>query len=392
MTRSPPDFSAARAVLQHHVDGGLLAGASAVVLLHGEPVESFCTGMADIERGEPLRPDHIHRAFSNTKLMTSVLVLLLADEGRFALDDPVKAWLPALGALRVLRAGATSIDDTEPLQHDITIRHLLSHQAGFSHGVFDPDTLLFNAYKAAGLRSSDKTLAALVEQLATFPLLYQPGCGWEYSMATDVLARLVEIVTGQGIEQALQARLWGPLGMVDTGYVLRDDQVPRLAALYAGDALHPTRPGLTRLTTVPWPNAHLQRVPLQAGTSGTFTTQADMLALLRQLLPGRSGLLKPATLAEMKRDQLPAGRCVNFALWGAMPSLGFGLAGAVTRGPSELQPNTPVGELQWGGLAGTHWWISPTTGVAGVLMAQRHFGFWNPWWFEYKQKMYEALA
>ena len=136
MTTKQPDFSAACAVLQRHVDGHLLAGASAAVLLHGEPVESFCTGMADIERREALRPDHIHRAFSNTKLMTSVLVLMLVDEGRFALDDPVKAWLPALGALRVLRAGATALDDTEPLQRDITVRHLLSHQGGFSHGVF----------------------------------------------------------------------------------------------------------------------------------------------------------------------------------------------------------------------------------------------------------------
>ena len=187
MTRPAPDFSAARAVLQRHVDGGLLAGASAAVLLDGEPVERFCTGLAHIERAEPLRPDHIHRAYSNTKLMTSALVLMLVDEGRFALDDPVKAWLPALGTLRVLRAGATTLDDTEPLQHDITLRHLLSHTAGFSHGVFDPGTLLFNAYKAAAVRGRDHTLTVLVERLAALPLNRQPGSGWEYSLATDVL-------------------------------------------------------------------------------------------------------------------------------------------------------------------------------------------------------------
>jgi CubicO group peptidase (beta-lactamase class C family) len=392
MTRTLLDFSAARAVLQRQVDGGLLAGASAAVLLNGEPVESFCTGLAHIESGEPLRLDHIHRAFSNTKLMTSVLVLMLADEGRFALDDPARAWLPALGTLRVLRTGATALDDTEPLQQDITIRHLLSHTAGFSHGVFDPGTLLFNAYKAAAVRGRDHTLAVLVERLATLPLNRQPGSGWEYSLATDVLARLVELVTGQTFGDALQTRLCGPMGMVDTGFALRADQRPLLSSLYVGDLQQPSRPGLTRLDSTPWPDAYLQNVPMQSGAGGTFTTQADMLALLRQLMPGRAGLLKPATLAEMMRDQLPAAQCVGFAHTGPIPSLGFGLSGAVTRGPSTLQPNTPAGELQWGGLAGTHWWICPAKGVAGVLMAQRHFGFWHPYWFEYKQAVYAALA
>ena len=392
MTRQAPDFSAARAVLQRHVDGGLLAGASATVLLHGEPVEAFCTGLANIERAEPLRPDHIHRAFSNTKLMTSVLVLMLVDAGRFALDEPVKTWLPALGTLRVLRAGATTLDDTEPLQRDITVRHLLSHTAGFSHGVFDPGTLLFDAYKAAAVRGRDHTLAVLVERLATLPLNRQPGSGWEYSLATDVLARLVEVVTGQRFGDALQARLWGPAGMVDTGFVLRADQVPRLGTLYVGDLQHPERPGLTRHDSAPWPGAYVQPAAMQSGAGGSFTTQADMLALLRLLMPGRAGLLKAATLAEMMRDQLPGEQCVAFAHTGQIPSLGFGLSGAITRGPSALQPNTPAGELQWGGLAGTHWWISPATGVAGVQMAQRHFGFWNPFWFEYKQAVYAALA
>jgi CubicO group peptidase (beta-lactamase class C family) len=392
MTRQQPDFSAARAVLQGHVDAGRLAGATAAVLLHGEPVETFCTGLAHIDSAEPLRPDHIHRAFSNTKLMTSVLALMLIDEGRFALDDPVKAWLPALGMLRVLRSGATTLDDTEPLQRDITIRHLLGHSAGFSHGVFDPGTLLFNAYKAAAVRGRDHTLAVLVERLATLPLNRQPGSGWEYSLATDVLAHLVEVVTGQRFGDALQARLWGPVGMVDTGFVLRADQVPRLSSLYVGDLQQPSRPGLTRLDNTPWPDAYVQPAAMQSGAGGSFTTQADMLALLRQLLPGRAGLLKPATLAEMMRDQLPGEQCVAFAHTGRITSLGFGLSGAITRGPSALQPNTPAGELQWGGLAGTHWWISPATGVAGVQMAQRHFGFWHPYWFEYKQAVYAALA
>lgn len=392
------NFSAAHDVLQHHVDSPLLAGVSTAIIKNGQLIDNFCIGFANIENGEALRPDHIHRAYSCTKLMTSVLVMLLVDQGHFQLDDAVKKWIPAFGQLRVLRAGATSLDDTVPLERDITIRHLLSHQAGFSHGVFDPDTLIYSAYAAAGVRKPDSTLEQLMDQMAVLPLIYQPGTSWQYSMATDVVGRLIEIATGQTLAEAFKTKLFEPMGMVDTGYVLRADQIPRLATLYAGHPMTATKPGLQRLDNIPWADAFIKPVPRQAASSGLVTTQTDMLTLLFQLLPSHGKLLKPETLAELLRDQLPANRSLQFAQSGQMhipdgpvPSLGFSLCGAVTRTSSDFQPNTPVGEVQWGGLAGPHWWISPSTGVVGVLMTQRFMGFWNPFWFEYKQNMYAAL-
>ena len=136
----------------------------------------------------------------------------------------------------------------------------------------------------------------------------------------------------------------------------------------------------------------MRPVARQAGTGGLVSTQADYLRFLMQLQPGKPGLLKPATLAEMMRDQLPADVSVNFQNMGAMQHLGFGLGGAVTRRASAMQPNSAPGEFQWGGLAGTHWCISPGNGITIVQMAQRHFGFWNPFWFDYKQRVYEALG
>ncbi|MBC7715862.1 MAG: beta-lactamase family protein [Pseudorhodobacter sp.] len=387
-----PDFSSAHAVLQAAVDAELLPGASAIVWRDGEVIADFCTGYADIERGELLQPSHIHRAFSNTKLLTSVLVLKLVDEGCFALDDPIKTWLPAMGHLRVLRRGATQLTDTDALQKDITVRQLLSHQAGFSHGVFDPGTVIFDAYQAAGLRRSDAALDELMARLTTLPLLYQPGDAWEYSMAPDVLARLIEIVTGKSFAQALQTHLLEPLGMVDTAFVLRPDQAPRLSALYGGDRLNPTSPGLTQLLDTPWPQAHLRAVPREGGSSGLCTTQRDMIALLKGLLPGPDAYLSASSLAEMLKDQVPPERCVQFALGGPMPHMGFGLGGAITRVVAPGQSDLAVGELQWGGLAGTHWWVSPAARCVGVLMTQRHFGFWNPFWFDYKQQVYRALS
>jgi CubicO group peptidase (beta-lactamase class C family) len=338
-----------------------------------------------------MRPDHIHRAQSNTKLVTAVMTLMLVDEGRFALDDPIKQWIPGFGTARVLRSGATTLEDTEPLARDITVRHLLTHTAGLSHGVFDPGTLIYEAYNTRGVRGPDCSTEMIAERLPTLPLLFQPGEGWEYSMAPDVLARLVEIVTGHRYIDALQQHLIGPLGMVDTGYVLRPEQVPRLATLYVGNVADPNEPGLRRLDDVPWPGAHLRRVPREGGASGLFTTRADMWALLQHLFPASRGPLSDSTLAEMFRDQLPEQLCVRFVQTGPMPELGFSLAGAVTRRPSALQPNTPEGEVQWGGVAGTHWTISPTARQALVLMTQRHMGYWNPFWWEWKAAVYAAL-
>ena len=392
MTTQKIDFTAAHSVLKNAIDGQLLAGATAAVMYNGEVIDTYCAGMADMESGEAMRSDHIHRAYSNTKIMTTMLVLKLADESYFSIDDAIKKWIPVFGKVRVLKLGATTLDETEALQHDITIRHLLSHQAGLSHGVFDMGTMIFNAYHASGARKSNTTLAQLMDQLGTLPLIYQPGQGWEYSMAPDVLARLVEIVTGHAYADALKTLLFDPLGMVDTTYVLRPEQVSRFTALYIGDARQPNKPGIKRLENMPWPGAFLESVPRQAGSSGVVTTQADMLRLMQQLTPSFGTYLKPATLADMLRDQLPPERCIQVANVGAFPSLGFGLGGAVTRSVSEFQSNSPVGEFQWGGLGGTHWWVSPRTGVAGVVMTQRHWGFWNPFWFDYKQKVYEAIG
>ena len=386
-----PDFSASHAVLQRMVDQQLLPGTSCLVMKNGVPLDAFCTGLANRETGETLRPDHIHRAFSNTKLITSALALKFMEYGHFALDDPIKNWIPEFAQVRVLRPGATHAGDTEALQTDISIRHLLSHTSGLSHGVFDPGTVIYNAYIQAGVRSSDLTLAQVMPRLASLPLSFQPGQGWDYAMGADLLARLMEIITGQAYADILQERVFDPLGMVDTGYVVKPGNRERLPPLYrAHDLFNPALPATEPADNVPWPDAYVKPVARHAGTGGTVTTLADYMRFLQALTQG--GFLKPATLADMFRDQVPAQHNVHFQHLGDMPQLGFGLGGAVTRAPSALQPNSPVGEFQWGGLACTHWSYCPSSGVSIVQMAQRHFGFWHPFWFEYKAAVYAALA
>ena len=224
------DFGPAHAAMQRYVDGNILSGVSSAVLVGRDLVDVNCAGWADKEAQTPLRTDHIFRVFSNTKLVTSCAALLLFDEGRFQLDDPIEKFIPQLANRKVLRPGATSLDDTEPAKRSITIRHLLSHSSGLSYGFFDPGTVIFKAYNERGVHNPATTLADMVGVLADMPLIYHPGTSWEYSLAIDVVARLVEIISGQPFDQFIQTRILGPLGMVDTGFVVPEKDQSRLAA------------------------------------------------------------------------------------------------------------------------------------------------------------------
>src|SRR5262249_26334571 len=155
-----------------------------------------CIGWADKEAQIPLRVDHIFRVFSNTKLITSCAALLLLEEGRFQLDDPIEQFIPQLANRRVLRPGATSLDHTEHSGSPITTRHLMNHGSGWSYGLLDPGTLTFNAYNERKV-VNPTTLGQMMEVLADLPLVFHPGTSWECSVATDVLARLVEVISGQ---------------------------------------------------------------------------------------------------------------------------------------------------------------------------------------------------
>jgi CubicO group peptidase (beta-lactamase class C family) len=387
------NFSAAHQVLRQAVDRQFLAGASAVVSVQGQVVDSFCTGHADIESRRIFSASTICRAFSNTKLAATMLVMKLVEGGQITLDTPVKNWIPGFGRVQVLKAGAARAADTEALRCDITVRQLLSHQGGLVHAVFDPNAMLYKAYRAAGIRGTDTNLAELMDLLVNQPLSFQPGHGWEYGMGLDVMARVVEIITGLDWPAALRKHLFDPLGMVDTAHLVRPSERSRLATLYTGpDIFKPFQPGLMVASDIPWPMANLEPVRRCAGGGGLVTTQDDWLRLMHQLLPGTSTYLNASTLAEMFRDQLAPDTHLRFAHMGPLPQFGYGLGGAYTRRASALQPHAPTGELQWGGLGGTHWCIDPARGICIVQMAQRHFGFWNPFWFDYKAAVYQALG
>jgi CubicO group peptidase (beta-lactamase class C family) len=244
------------------------------------------------------------------------------------------------------------LDETEPAKRSITIRHLMSHSSGLSYGFFDPGTTIFKAYNERNVHNPATTLAEMVDVLAGLPLVYHPGTSWEYSLATDFMARLVEIVSGQGFDKFIQSRILGPLGMVDTGFVVPEKNRSRLAAYYAGaNLMEPMKPGLNRTDDSPYPGAYLRPVPRLSGGGGLVSTLPDMVALIRSLLPGGSTLLKPGTIALMMTSQLPGGVWMRFPIVGELRGRGFGLAGGLILEPSPLDHKDSIGELYWSGVS-----------------------------------------
>jgi CubicO group peptidase (beta-lactamase class C family) len=392
------DFSAAHAVLRNHIDKDLLVGATCAVLKGRELLDVHTVGHADREAQVPMATDHIFRAFSNTKLMTSIAVLLLWEDGVLDLDEPVDRFVPQLANRRVIKAGSTSLNDTEAARSPITLRQLLTHTSGLDYGLLDPETPTFQVYKERAVLHPLQTLKDMMDKLADLPLLYHPGEGWRYSVASDVLGRVVEVASGMPFGDFLRQRIFTPLGMVDTGFALPPSDHARLAAFYVGASpVNPLKPGMTRKDSYPYPGAYLHEAPLQSGGGGLVSTLPDMVALMRGLMPPsdahpQASLLKPETLALMMRNHLPEGRWINFTRFGDAIGKGFGLGGAVTVQPNPFDPAGSTGEFQWGGLAGTHWWIHPASGLSGVVMTQRHMAFWHHFFFEWKQAVYEAAS
>jgi CubicO group peptidase (beta-lactamase class C family) len=389
VTHSDLDFSAAHAAVHAAVEAEFLPCFSSAVLVGEDIVDTQCIGWADREARIPLRADHIFRVFSNTKLLTSCAALLLFEQGSFALDDPIEEYLPQLANRRVLRPGAQSLSETEPAQRSITVRQIMTHSAGLGSGVFDRESLLFDAYTERKIVDPMTSLAAMMDALSDVPLAYQPGTSWAYSVASDVLARLVEVVSGEAFDSFIKTRIFDALGMVDTGFAATDPG--RLTTFYVGaDPADPTKPGLSRADDRPYPGAFLRRFPRLNASMGLVSTLTDQVSLIKSLHAGERALLRPETLSMMMVNQLPEGMPISFPGFGVLEGKGFGLGGAVVFQPTAFEHPAAKGEVFWGGRGGTHWWISPGTNSSGVIMTQREMGHSSM--YQYKGRTYQALT
>jgi CubicO group peptidase (beta-lactamase class C family) len=384
--------------LARYVDDGRLAGWQLHVTRRGRTVHCSVHGSRDLEAALPVEPDTLWRIYSMTKPITSVVAMQLYEEGRLRLQDEVSAYLPSFADLRVLVGGNAEQPKTVPAVEPVRVWHLLTHTAGLTYA-FTRSSVLDDMYRAAQadpLASPETGLAEMVDRWAALPLLFQPGTAWNYSVATDVLGRLIEVVTGQTLEQAFAERVLGPLGMSDTRWWVDDADAARLAALYAP---HPETGLATRYDLM---GKHALHPPAMfSGGGGLVSTAADYGRFTGMLLGGGAlqgvRVIGPRTLRYMARNHLPGGGTLASLGRGqfaevAYDGVGFGLGFSVSVDPVATKVTASPGEHAWGGLASTAFWVDPAEDLAVHFFTQLVPSSTYPIRTELRQLVYAALV
>ncbi len=353
-------------LMQQNVDNRAMAGAVAVVARNGRIAYFQAVGRADIETDRPMRTDTILRMASMTKPITSVAALILYDEGKIALDDPVSKFIPEFANPKVLRPGKKPGQD-EAASREITIKDLLTHTSGLTYQ-WDPH--LGPLYKEAGIThgviSDDSTLGEKMKRLGKIPLLHNPGEKWTYGLSVDVLGRVVEVVSGKTLAQFMKERIFEPLEMNDTFFFVPDDKIDRLATAYAPKENGGLQPLWDQVVTegpfsycANHPYAGKQRY--YSGGGGLCSTMQDYLSFCQMLLNGGQlggrRILKEETVELMTRDHVGDLR----------PGAGFGLGVQVVRQPPEM-----AGSYGWGGFWYTTFFVDPDKKLIAICGGQLH--------------------
>ena len=362
---------------EKYVRTNRLPGTLTMVARGGEIAHLGVTGMADVERGTALAADTIFRIYSMTKPLTSVALMMLVEEGKVALDDPVHRYIPAWQNLGVFEAGTHKLGyRTRPCTRPMQVVDLLRHTAGLTYG-FQLRTNVDAGYRARKIGEIEKagSLDDMIAGLAELPLEFSPGDAWNYSVATDVCGYLVQVIAGEKFEDFLSRRILQPLGMIDTGFHVRDGQAHRLAACY-----QPTRDGTIELQDDPATSSYLAPPTFVSGGGGLVSTAADYMKFAQMCLDGgrsASGerLIGRKTLDLMTANHLPGGKSlaelsVSMFSEVAYAGVGFGLGFAMVGDTaSTLMPGSD-GDYFWGGAASTFFWVDPAEDLACVFMTQ----------------------
>ncbi len=372
-------------VFQSYVEEDRIAGAVGMVLRHGKVVYTGAWGMRDLAARDPLEADDIFRIASMTKPITSVAVMMLYEEGRFFLTDPAAQYLPELADLRVAKLSeATSPDDipTEPARRAITIRDLLRHTAGLTYGTFS-NTVVDSLYRRTRV-TGQPTLAEMMTELSELPLAYQPGTRWHYSVSSDVLGRLVEVVSGQSLDVFLRERIFEPLGMVDTGFHVPAPDHDRLTRSYGHQG--------PALTLTIGDTLGFKRPPTRFSGGGGLVSTAHDYARFAQMLLNGGGLdgariLSRKTIELLTVDHLEDGMPTGFL----QPGWGFGLGFTMkTTAGLDGMPGS-VGNYYWYGIRGTSFWVDPEENLIGVFMIQIRPNEDITFRRQFKRLVYQAL-
>jgi CubicO group peptidase (beta-lactamase class C family) len=372
--------------LQRYISSGKLPGTLTVVYHRGEVAHWSAQGFSDRERGKPVTDDTIFRIYSMTKPIVSVALMQLYERGLVQIDDPVHRYIPSWEKLRVYQSGSYPEFQTAPCERPMTVRDLLSHQSGLTYGyapVPGPEggrqrvtTAVGAAYCQMGIgRAATPTLQHMIEALSELPLDFSPGTAWNYSVSTDVVGYLVEVISGQRLDSYLQEQVFEPLGMIDTGFWVRPHQASRLGSTYgaaaSGDGIEVVDDAATS-----W---FLHEPTFRSGGGGLVSTAGDYLRFCRMLLGNGqldgARIIGRKTLELMTKNHLTGNRSIAGALASGEynPSYagnGFGLGFAVGLDTADGQISGTPGQYYWSGAASTLFWIDPAEELAVVFMTQ----------------------
>ena len=370
--------------MHSYVDDGRLAGVMTMVARHGQVVHWETTGMRDVAAGDPLEPDDIFRIYSMTKPLTSVAVMILVEEGAVALDDPVSKFVPAFAGATVLNDPGERATAARPM----TVEHLLTHTSGLTYGFFG-DSPVDRIYNQSGFFTQAEGLDDFARRVADLPLLANPGDRWNYSVSTDILGRVVEVASGQPFDAFLQARIFDPLDMNDTAFVVPADKRDRFAVHYA-------RPdGALQMIDSPVDGQYTQPPRWLSGGGGLTSTASDYIRFAQMLLQdgelGGVRILEPETVQKMRSNRLPDALVPIQLGTFLSPGYGFGLGFAVVVDEDASPEPDNDGVFRWAGAANTFFWIDPAAELIGMVWTQ-----FNPFAAydlerEFQTLVYEAL-
>lgn len=374
-------FSAARLgrIDEHfraYVDDGRLPGYSIAVARGGHLAHVSTYGYRDVETQSPTTLDTVYRLYSMTKPVTSVALLMLVEEGKLRLTDLVSDYIPSFAQTRVWRTGTLLKPITDPVTEPMRIWHLLTHTAGLTYGFLYAD-VVDDIYRRAGFEmgvGQNQSLAEVCDRYAVLPLLFQPGTSWNYSVATDVLGRVIEVVSGMSLDEFLAKKILEPLGMHDTAFCTSADKHDRLATLYG---VNETTGGLKRLEAV---GNGAKSMPVYLSGGGGLVSTAFDYYLFLQVLVNRGALgdvrlLSPTSIALMTMNHLPNNQDVSTfgrALGEEIhfDGVGFGLGVSVVVDQAKTRALCPNGTYGWGGMASTVFWVDPVEEVTAMFFTQ----------------------
>ena len=370
--------------MQGYIDDRKLAGIVTLLARKGQVFHFETFGQVDLESGRAMGPDSIFRIYSLTKPIASVALMMLHEEAAFGLDDPLSAYFPEFADLMVSDGVSQAGVTLESPKSPPTVRQLLSHTAGFG---LSSDEM----YQDAGILSSD--LETMAKKLAKLPLAYQPGSQWRYSVSTDIVGRLVEVLSGQSFDRYLRERIFDPLGMADTGFHVPGEHLDRLAAVYFPSESGGIEPAESRI------DRDFGRPPaLFSGGAGLVSTAKDYSRFCQMMVNGGNlngaRILGPKTVELMTASHLPPGikpfLGENLAVH--TQGCGFGLGFSIVEDVARNGVAGSVGCYSWGGAANTHFWIDPVEDMYAILMTQLlPFGHY-PIRAEFQTLVYQAMV